>query len=421
MTLNNNNNNGPNGLSVIATQRTSSIFQEDMANFDSQLRDAISGNRVLAIGAAGSIGSATISTMTNFSPAALHIVDQNENELAELVRALRSRPSGLAVRDFRTLPLDFGSPAMRLFLRDQEPYDIVLNFAAIKHVRSEKDAFSMLQMFDTNFLKQARLLRWLREIDYRGRYFSVSTDKAANPSSFMGASKRLMEHVMFSGEAAEGLEAQVVSARFANVAFSNGSLLQSFQRRIEQEQPLAVPVDTRRYFVSMEEAGQLCTLACACAPQGHIVVPNLSPDENLILLEDVAKNFLGHINLRPQIFFDEVEARQSIERLRKEGAWPLLLTPLDTAGEKPYEEFVAAGEAIVDAGFPNLSLVKYKSAEPGAVARLINTVERMFIAARDSECPSQIDKDDLKALVATIEPSFLVTHRSSEKTLDSRI
>lgn len=408
-------------LAFIATGRENSIFSEDMRQFEGQLRDKLRGKRILAIGAAGSIGSATVAVISRFEPSALHVIDQNENELAELVRTLRSSPVGFSVPDFRTLPLDFGSPAMRLFIHDQSPYDFVLNFAAIKHVRSEKDSFSMLQMFDTNLLKQARLLRWLGEVQFTGRYFSVSTDKAANPSSFMGASKRLMEHVMFSGEAVKDLGAEIVSARFANVAFSNGSLLQSFQRRVEQHQPLAAPIDTRRYFVSMEEAGHLCTLAAVCAPGQHIVVPKLSPDEHLVLLEDVAKAFLEHLKLKPVIFSDEAKAVDAMRSLHGSGSWPLLLTPLDTAGEKAYEEFVANGESAVDGGFSGLSIIRYKSAASGAIGELISSLERLFTAANMSTLPQQIDRDRLKELVAEVEPSFLETHKASEKNLDSRI
>lgn len=416
-----NTNGSEAALSQIATNRNRSIFIADLNAFDERIRAGVAGKKILAIGAAGSIGSATVSTLLTYGPASLHVVDQNENELAELVRAFRSRAEGIAVEDFRTLPLDFGSIAMRLFLHEQSPYDLVLNFAAIKHVRSEKDTFSMLQMFDTNFLKQARLLRWLEEVSFKGRYFSVSTDKAANPSSFMGASKRLMEHLMFSGEAAPGLKADIVSARFANVAFSNGSLLQSFQRRINQNQPLAVPIDTRRYFVSMEESGHLCTLAAICAPHGHIVVPNLDPDENLVLLEMVARGYLAQMGLEPKIFYDEAEARKSVSALRKQNGWPLLLTPLDTAGEKPYEEFVAEGETAIDAGFPNLSLIKYMGVDRGKVGALIKAIDEMFSSDSCSDLLAKLDKDALKGLVGTVEPAFLRTHRASINSLDSRI
>jgi FlaA1/EpsC-like NDP-sugar epimerase len=397
------------------------LFSADIQKFAGTLEKRVRGSRILAIGAAGSIGSSTVEVLASYEPASLHVVDQNENELAELVRTLRSREQSLSVEDFRTLPLDYGSPAMRLLIHEQAPYDVVLNFAAIKHVRSEKDVFSMLQMFDTNFRKQAQLLRWLKETGFSGRFFSVSTDKAANPSSFMGASKRLMEHVMFSGEAAEGLEATTTSARFANVAFSNGSLLQSFERRLQQGQPLAAPRDTRRYFVSLEESGQLCALASVCGPDRHIIVPKLNPDEHLLLLEDMARGFLESMGYTPAIMSDETEARASVGKLRAEGRWPLLLTPLDTAGEKPYEEFIAEGETARDVGFNELMAVAYKPAEKGLVSALIDDVEAIFREGATATRPPTLDRDHLKNLVARIEPSFLTTHKSSDKSLDLRV
>ncbi|WP_245304280.1 polysaccharide biosynthesis protein [Hoeflea olei] len=398
-----------------------SLLTDDLRKFSGTLTERVKGKRILAIGAAGSIGSSTVEVLAGFEPASLHVVDHNENELAELVRTLRSREQALAVADFRTLPLDYGSPAMRLLLHEEGPYDIVLNFAAIKHVRSEKDVFSMLQMFDTNFLKQSQLLRWLGETGFTGRFFSVSTDKAANPSSFMGASKRLMEHVMFSGEAAEGLKATITSARFANVAFSNGSLLQSFERRLQQGQPLAAPRDTRRYFVSLEESGQLCALASVCGPDQHIMVPKLDPDEHLLPLENMARSFLEAMGYTPEIMTEEAEARASVARLRAEGRWPLLLTPLDTAGEKPYEEFVAEGETALDVGFGELMAIAYKPAEKGLVSALIKDVEAIFRDTASLARPPSLDKDRLKTLVARIEPSFLTTHKYSDKTLDLRV
>lgn len=411
----------PHTLATLATGRAEPLFARDLAQADDVLRERVTGRRVLAIGAAGSIGSSTVGVLAGYDPAALHVIDQNENELAELVRTLRSRPQGLSIADFRTLPLDYGSPAMRLLLHSEQPYDIVLNFAAIKHVRSEKDTFSMLQMFDTNFRKQAQLLRWLGETGFKGRFFSVSTDKAANPSSFMGASKRLMEHVMFSREAVYDLDATITSARFANVAFSNGSLLQSFQRRLEQGQPLAAPIDTRRYFVSLEESGQLCTLAAVVGPAQSIVVPRLSPDEHLIPLEQVARGFLESMGFAPEIVADEHEARTMVGELRAVGRWPLLLTPLDTAGEKPYEEFVAEGETTNEFGMPNLLAVPYKPAAKGLISELIEEVEAIFRDAAGAQRPVLFGKDHLKNLVARIEPSFLETHKSSDKSLDLRV
>lgn len=408
-------------LASIATRRERPLFDADLGVAHDRVRAAIEGKRVLAIGAAGSIGSATVQVMLAHGPACLHIVDQNENDLAELVRTLQSRPGGIPVADFRTLPVDYGSPALRLLLNTDGGYDIVLNFAAIKHVRSEKDVFSMMQMFDTNIRKQAQLMSWLVEAGFAGRFFSVSTDKAANPSSFMGATKRMMEHVMFSGEAAAGFKATVTSARFANVAFSNGSLLQSFQKRLEQRQPLAAPGDTRRYFVSLEEAGQLCTIAATCGQHGQILVPRLDPADHLVPLEEIAERFLREMGLGAHRVQTEDEARASVEVLSAEGKWPLLVTSLDTAGEKPYEEFVADGEAVSEIGMPNLLAVTYKRADEGLVGAFLGDLISFFEQARVSAEPAQPDKDMFKRMLASVEPAFMDTHKASQKSLDTRL
>lgn len=408
-------------LASIATRRERPLFDADLGVAHDRVRAAIEGMRVLAIGAAGSIGSATIQVMLGYDPAALHIVDQNENDLAELVRTLQSRSGGIPIADFRTFPVDYGSPALRLLLGADGGYDIVLNFAAIKHVRSEKDVFSIMQMFDTNIRKQAQLMRWLAEAGFDGRYFSVSTDKAANPSSFMGATKRMMEHVMFSGEAAPGFKPAVTSARFANVAFSNGSLLQSFQKRLEQRQPLAAPGDTRRYFVSLQEAGQLCTIAATCGQHGEILVPRLDPADHLVPLEEIAECFLREMGLEAQRVQTEDDARASVEALSAEGKWPLLITSLDTAGEKSFEEFVADGEAITEIGLPNLMAVPYKKADAGLVGAFLGDLFGFFEEARVSADPAQPDKDMFKRMLANVEPAFMDTHKVSHKTLDSRL
>jgi FlaA1/EpsC-like NDP-sugar epimerase len=235
-----------NDLARLATGREKELFTEDIDRFRTELTQRIGGSRILVIGGAGSIGAATVRSLVPFGARSLHVVDQNENTLVELVRDLRSRFDASKLPDFRTLPLNFGSPIMERFLMEEEPYDFVLNFAALKHVRSEKDCCSILQMLDTNVVKPAYLLKWLVNRGGLRGYFCVSTDKAANPVNLMGASKRLMEHVIFSGEVAECRDVKITSARFANVAFSDGSLLQGWLMRLSQGQPLAVPRDTRR-------------------------------------------------------------------------------------------------------------------------------------------------------------------------------
>jgi FlaA1/EpsC-like NDP-sugar epimerase len=368
----------------------------------------------LVIGGSGSIGSATVRAMIPFRPRSIHVVDRNENTLAELVRDLRSGPDGLAIGDFRTLPLDFGSPIMRRFLMEQEPYDGVLNFAALKHVRSEKDIYSLLSMLDTNIVKPARLLRWLAELGFRGSYFCVSTDKAANPVNMMGASKRAMEHVAFSGEAAEGFIASVSSARFANVAFSDGSLLQSFCLRLEKRQPLAVPANTRRYFVSLAEAGHICLLAAVCAPNKHLLVPRLSSAYDLRELEPIAVEFLRMHHWEPRIYRNENEARANVEKDMSAGHYPLLITDLDTSGEKAYEEFVGADERALEIGMSRLLAVPYQPRSHGTVAAFLTKIEELLTGVG-----RRVEKRDIVRRLSMVVPEL--KHIERGKSLDERM
>ena len=232
-------------LAWIATGRRDSLFAEDIARSDDSLRLHLNGARVLVIGGAGSIGSATLRQLVRYAPSAIHVVDLSENNLVELVRDLRCSRL-LEGQEFRALPIDYGSQAMRRYLFEQPPYDFVFNFAAIKHVRSEKDVWSLLQMLDTNIVKQARLLEWLGAGNRPVRYFCVSTDKAANPVNLMGATKRFGEHIMFDAAARARPTLTATSARFANVAFSDGSLLHGWTERFGKGQPLSVPQGARR-------------------------------------------------------------------------------------------------------------------------------------------------------------------------------
>jgi FlaA1/EpsC-like NDP-sugar epimerase len=347
-------------LDEVVIRRRHSLFQSDLNAQAANIAEKLTGRRVLVIGGGGSIGSATTRLLLDYGPSAVHVVDQNENYLAELVRHLRGRPQGLANVDFRTLPVDYGSPIMQRFLSEMEPpFEIVLNFAALKHVRSEKDIYSILQMLDTNVVRHARFKRWLSEHGHGSIYFAVSTDKAANPTSLMGASKRLMEDLTF------GLHVEqsqlTTAARFANVAFSNGSLLDGFLRRLAARQPLAVPRDTRRYFISQTESGQLCLITALLAPDMHVAFPNLDPSMELQMLESIAVRVLEYFGLTPQFYEDEEGARRDIETAARIGRWPVLLTRLDTSGEKPYEEFVGYGETAVDIGMRAVRAFRHMS------------------------------------------------------------
>lgn len=397
-------------LETRITGRSQSLLAQDMETHRQAMKEAIAGARVLVVGGGGSIGSATTLILSTLNPACLHVVDVNENYLAELARRLRNAPHNSSDLDFATFPLDFGSPLTSRLLAEQKRYDIVLNFAALKHVRSEKDIFSVLQMIDTNVVKQGRFQRWVVEHGGCGRYFAVSTDKAANPSSLMGASKRLMEDVLFAWPA--GADVSVSSARFANVAFSNGSLLQSFLQRLALGQPLSVPRNTRRYFVSQKEAGQLCALAATVASRDHIVFPRLEPEKELHLLEQVAVDVLDYHGYEPVVFEDENEAKEAVAHLGPEGRWPLLLTPLDTSGEKPFEEFLGEGEASTEIGFNALLGIRHLPSR-AFETHLFEKLERLVGSLELHR------KSEIIGLIAEAIPTF--KHVETGRSLDQRM
>jgi FlaA1/EpsC-like NDP-sugar epimerase len=402
-------------LAAIATGREHSLFAQDLAAREAQLAERLRGARVLVIGGAGSIGSSTATLIARHETAALHVIDVNENALVEVVRQLRGTPGGLRTRDLQLLPLDFGGELMARFLREQPPYDHVLNFAAVKHVRSEKDTCSSLHLVDTNVIKQARLLRMLAAAGRSPSYFSVSTDKAANPVNLMGASKRAMEQVMFSSAVLPAAGRRATSARFANVAFSDGSLLQGWLHRIARRQPIAVPRDTRRFFISLKESGELCMLAALTAPDHHVLIPRTGPALALRDLQMIAGRFLEALGLEPEEFVDE---RAAVEAAARPGAgrrYPLLVTPLDTAGEKPFEEFVAEGEQAIECGLAALVAIPFTGVrDEGELARVVSELEA---AIRD---PARaMDKDRIAGLLASTIPEF--KHARSDKRLDDRL
>ena len=321
----------PDDLVARITGRNSSLFAQDLQDHKDQITKIIETARILIIGAAGSIGSATVKYVANLKPSALVLVDINENELANLVRLLRSGDFPLP-RDFATSVAAMGSPGFERLFEAFGPFDLAMNFAALKHVRSERDPFSVMRILETNVLATDQLISLARN---KGtRVFSVSSDKAVYPGNLMGASKRWMERLLRT----PGVNA--TSARFANVAFSRGSLLSAFCDRLAMRQPMAAPNDVERYFISHREAAELCLLGAVCCQAGEVIMPKLDPSSDRIRLDDAAARFLGFCGLRPEYCASAEEAKQSPYLLQDEpSAWPCFFSASNTAGEKPAEEF----------------------------------------------------------------------------------
>lgn len=321
--------------------REKELFEEDIKKHEKELSKIINNSSFLVIGGAGSIGSATVKEIFKRNPKKLHVVDISENNLVELVRDIRSS-LGYIDGEFKTFALDAGSFEYDAFIKKDGKYDYVLNFSALKHVRSEKDPFTLMRMIEVNILNTEKTL--IQSIENKTKkYFCVSTDKATNPVNMMGASKRIMELFLMR----RSLEILVSTARFANVAFSDGSLLYSFNRRLEKNQPIVAPKDIKRYFVTPKESGELCLMSAIFGENRDIFFPKLSEKLHLITFADIAVKYLKIKGYEPYICESEEEARELVKTLPKEGKWPCLFTISDTTGEKDFEEFYT-DENIID-------------------------------------------------------------------------
>jgi len=332
--------------------RHKELFTEDIAKHEKELTDIVSSSRFLVIGGAGSIGQAVTKEIFKRNPRKLHVVDISENNIVELVRDIRSS-FGYIDGDFQTFALDIGSAEYDAFWNNDGGYDYVLNLSALKHVRSEKDPFTMMRMIDVNIFNTEKTIRQSIEKGVK-KYFCVSTDKAANPANMMGASKRIME--MFLMKYSEQIT--ISTARFANVAFSDGSLLHGFNQRIQKRQPIVAPNDVKRYFVIPKESGELCLMSTIFGENRDIFFPKLSESLHLITFSDIAERYLKHIGYEPYLCESEEEARDLVHTLPKKGEWPCLFTQSDTTGEKDFEEFFTENEIIDLDRFQNLGIVK---------------------------------------------------------------
>lgn len=341
-------------ISRVITKRGESLLTEDLRKFHQQLEDALTGTSCLVIGGAGTIGSSYIKALLKYKIGKLIVVDINENELTELIRDIRSNNNLFIPDEIKTYPINFGDKVFEKAFRHYAPFDVVANFAAHKHVRSEKDGFSIEAMIDNNVFKAHKLLQLL-ELHPPRHFFCVSTDKAANPVNLMGASKKLMEDVIMS----YSKKIPIKTARFANVAFSNGSLLAGFMERVSKKQPLSCPLGIKRFFVSPEESGQICLMASILGKSGNIFFPKLHVERDLIPFSDIGLSFLTAIGYKPDICKTEEEAKGKAALLNaNSSSYPIYLFDSDTSGEKPYEEFYTNDEILDLSSYPNLGVIE---------------------------------------------------------------
>lgn len=380
------------------TKRERSLLADDFARHDAELQARIDGKRALVIGGAGSIGSHYIKALLRFEVSQLVVVDTNENGLTELVRDLRSAGTYRLPKEFVTYPVNFGDRVFEKLFKAHGPFDIVANFAAHKHVRSEKDVYSIEAMLENNVLRARGLLNLLEGAPPQ-HYFCVSTDKAANPVNIMGASKKLMEEMIMAF--ADRLP--IKTARFANVAFSNGSLPFGFLERLFKRQPWSCPLGIRRFFVSPIESGELCLMASIMGESGDIVFPKLDESHDMIPFDQVAVDLLHALGMEPDACKTEEEAREKMAQMvgRRPSAagggasatacslqptaskkWPVYFFESDTSGEKAFEEFYTQGEVLDMDKFVNLGVVKNAKRRPLAeVDDIFSALRRLFDSA----------------------------------------
>ena len=354
--------------------RAESMFSKDLLNKSTELASSINDKSIIVIGGAGSIGSSFIKAALKFRPKKLVVVDINENGLTELVRDLRSSKDQYVPASFYTYPISFDSNAFKKLFIKHGPFEIVTNFAAHKHVRSEKDIFSIEALIENNVLKAKKLMDIL--LDYPpDHFFCVSTDKAANPVNIMGASKKLMEELILS----YATSFKVTSARFANVAFSNGSLLDGFVSRLNKNQPIACPNDVQRFFVSAQESGQICLLACIFGRSGEIFFPKLDMQNDLIKFSDILPEFLNEHGFTPLFCDSEQSAKEQVHQIQNK-TYPVYLFETNTSGEKLYEEFYTESEDYYLDKYHALGFIKKTASySKSEMNQLIEDLNKLFL------------------------------------------
>jgi FlaA1/EpsC-like NDP-sugar epimerase len=392
-------------LSLIGRERA--LFETDLKRHAEQLSSIVAESRFLVIGGAGSIGQAVSSEIFRRQPRALHVVDISENDMVELVRDIRST-LGYIHGDFRTFAIDCGAPEFEALVADLGPYDYIFNLSALKHVRSEKDPYTLMRLIEVNILNTVRTLR-LARVGGAKNYFCVSTDKAANPVSMMGASKRIMEMFLMR----ESLSQHVSTARFANVAFSNGSLLHGFNQRFAKRQPLSAPNDVRRYFVTPEESGELCLMSGLLGRNREIFFPKLSEKLHLITFSEIAVRYLRALGYEPYECKSEDEARNRAAELIAAKHWPCYFSASDTTGEKDFEEFFTQDEDLDLSRFDGVGVIRQQPSFDDS------RLEEFSARAKTLRSQRRWTKADLVGLFLDLLPDF--AHKETDKYLDQRM
>lgn len=406
-----------NFISTYVTKRPKSLLADDFNKYNAELNKRINNKSVLVIGGAGTIGSSYIKAILKFNIAKLVVVDINENGLTELVRDLRSSTEYNIPADFITYPVNFGDQVFEKIFHQHGPFEIVANFAAHKHVRSEKDIFSIEAMIENNVLRARKLLDILLQFPPE-HFFCVSTDKAANPVNIMGASKKLMEEMIM----AYADKLPIKTARFANVAFSNGSLPLGFLERLNKNQPWSCPRGIRRFFVSPQESGELCLMASIMGESGDIFYPKLDEERDMIPFDQIAIDLLNTLGLKPDICQSEEEAKQKATSLNAtapelvEGrplVYPIYFFGSDTSGEKSFEEFFTEKEELDTDSFINLGVVK------NSKKRTIPEIDFIFDQLHTLFESQNITKSAIVDILKVYLPNF--EHIETGKGLDSKM
>ena len=387
--------------------RTSMLFGADVDGLSDDLSSLVKGSRFLVIGGAGSIGQAVTKEIFKRSPKVLHVVDISENNMVELVRDIRST-IGYIEGDFRTFAVDCGTPEFEALISSEGPYDYVFNLSALKHVRSEKDPFTLMRMLMVNIFNTIKTLRLAKKYGAK-KYFCVSTDKAANPVNMMGASKRIME--MFLMRESETMP--ISMARFANVAFSDGSLLHGFNQRFAKRQPFSAPNDVRRYFVTPQESGELCLMSGLLGKNREIFFPKLSEHLHLITFSDIAERYLRQMGYEPFRCASEEEARDRAAELIAKKQWPCYFFSSDTTGEKDFEEFFTDKEDLDMSRFDGVGVIKNQSIYD---SQKLDDFSSGVQALREK---GSWDKQAILDLFFDLLPEF--AHKETGKYLDQRM